>query len=412
MEELKTFIRNENENMKLELLTELHQRNENRFLELEKAVTYTQDALVEQIQKAERAEQLAQRAATALEDSNRRLEAVEDELDRLKQNAQLDWLVFSGKPIPRYRQNENLGQILTNMLAELMDYRLDIDQVHSIARVKMSLHVRFWTSEPGSDRDRLFRGKTRLRGSGLYIGELLTLRRIQWLHELRQIKKEGMISAAFTRGGVVTAIVSPGEKARAIQTDAGMQRLVRDLLSSRDTNSPPEQTSSPSSQKQPEQPHSPATHGTGCSQLQRPGAATENPEETRPGPRTAAAPSPALPHTPRAREQGESRQPSTHRPSAAPGPRSPAEDSTQADSQPAQDAAQAANRSGRQAERPGGQLRFRRDGGTGRLSCETPEEIGEQSQGFRAISDAATQGKGGGGRSKGRQQDIRTFLRQ
>ena len=101
-----------------------------------------QDALVEQIQKAERVKQLAQRAATALEDSNRRLEAVEDELDRLKQNAQLDWLVFSGKPIPRYRQNENLGQILTNMLAELMDYRLDIDQVHSIARVKMSLHVR------------------------------------------------------------------------------------------------------------------------------------------------------------------------------------------------------------------------------------------------------------------------------
>ena len=43
MEELKTFIRNENENMKLELLTELHQRNESRFLELEKAVTYTQD---------------------------------------------------------------------------------------------------------------------------------------------------------------------------------------------------------------------------------------------------------------------------------------------------------------------------------------------------------------------------------
>ena len=157
------------------------------------------------MQKAERADQLAQRTVTALEDCSRRLEAVKEELDRLKQNAQLDWLVFSGKPIPRYRPNEDLSQILTGMLADLMDYRLYIDQVHTIVRVKMSLHVRFWTSEPGSYRDRLFRVKTRLRGSGLYIGELLTPRRLQWLHELRQMKTEGMIAAAFTRSGVVTA---------------------------------------------------------------------------------------------------------------------------------------------------------------------------------------------------------------
>ena len=415
MEELKTFIRNENQNMKVELLTELNQKNESRFLELEKAISYTQDALLEQTQKADRAEQLAQRAVTALEDCNRRLETVEEELDRQKQDAQLDWLVFSGKPIPRYRQNEDLSQILTGMLDELMDYRLDIDQVHSIVRVKMSLHVQFWTSEPGSDRDRLFRGKTRLRGSGLYIGELLTPRRLQWMHELRQMKKEGMIAAAFTRSGVVTVIVNPGEKARPIQTDVGMQRLIRDLMSSSDTNRTSEQTNNSSSQKQSEQLRSSATRGESSSRLQRPEAAAESPEESQSAPRTAATPSPASPRTPCAGEQGESRQPSARRPSAAvTGPGSPDQDSTQADSRPAQDAVQEVSRTRRQAERPCVNSGARRDGEPGRPGCERPEEIGGQPQSLCAVSGVEPQGKGGGGRARdgrgGRQQDIRMFL--
>ena len=348
---------------------------------------------MEQTKKADRAEQLAQSAVTALEDCSRRLEAVEEELDRQKQNAQLDWLVFSGKPILRYRQNEDLSQILTGMLAELMDCRLDIDQVHSIVRVKMSLHVQFWTSEPGSDRDRLFRGKTRLRGSGLYIGELLTPRRLQWIHELRQMKKEGMIAAAFTRGGVVTVIVNPGEKARPIQTDVGMQRLIRDLMSSSDTNQTSEQTNNPSSQKQSEQLRSSATRGESGSQLQCSGQ--------KPRPRAQRSLSRLRGLQPRRRPLPRARHVSGSRASRGSYRRAVRlqrldQDSTQADSRPAQDAVQEVSRTRRQAERPCVNSGARRDGEPGRPGCELPEEIGGQPQSLCAVSGVEPQGKGGG----------------
>ena len=98
MEELKLFIKRENENMKDELLSELLKQNHNRFVELEKAVAFAQDNIEEQKQKTEEANKLAHRATTALEESIQRLDRVEEELEQLKQASQLDWLVFSGKP--------------------------------------------------------------------------------------------------------------------------------------------------------------------------------------------------------------------------------------------------------------------------------------------------------------------------
>lgn len=403
MSDLKSFIKQENEKMKHDLVAEIHERTENRFREIEKAISYAQDTLAEETGKSEKAYQLAHRAVTALEACNNRLEKVEEELDKYKQDALLDWLVFSGKPIPAYHQNENLARILTELLADLMEYRIDIDQVHSIFRIKSTLHVRFWTSEPGSDRDKLFRGKTRLRGSGLFIGELLTPRRLQWLHELRQMKKEGLVTAAFTRSGVVTAIVRPGERARPIHTDVAMQRLVRDLMTDGDSSTQRGQTPQTpeptivSVQRRPD-PH--RSRAENSSQRQR---SDEPSESSQPGTVTASR-STTPPGRPNAWMQVESRRPWTRRQASAPTPRSPTHGPDQTASQSAQNTT-TTNRNGRLAQRAGDTPEPRREDGI----LEGPNELTRNSQ---ALSGAEPQEKGGNGRSRGRQMDIRSFLQK
>ena len=65
-----------------------------------------------------------------------------------------------------------------------------------------------WSSHlaaPGSNRDQLFRSKTKLRGSGLFITESLTPHRQELFQNLLLLKRQKVIFAAFTQSGELFA---------------------------------------------------------------------------------------------------------------------------------------------------------------------------------------------------------------
>ena len=63
--------------------------------------------------------------------------------------------------------------------------------------------MEFTATGHGSDRYFLFRSKSMLKGSGLYITESLTPRRQAMFSELLRLRREGMIHSVFTRSGVI-----------------------------------------------------------------------------------------------------------------------------------------------------------------------------------------------------------------
>ena len=116
--------------------------------------------------------------------------------------------------------------MLAAMLEQLLDFHVDMSQICEVHREERMLRVRFTSSKPGSDRDILFRNKTRLRGTGLYIRESLTPRRQAVYSELVARKMERKITTVFTRSGTVFAVVNSGERPRPVRSDDALQRLL------------------------------------------------------------------------------------------------------------------------------------------------------------------------------------------
>lgn len=76
------------------------------------------------------------------------------------------------------------------------------DEVKTAFRIgARTILADFGSSEFGSHRDSLFRSKTRLRGSGLFISESLTPRRRHILRSLLELKAAGKLYAVFTQSG-------------------------------------------------------------------------------------------------------------------------------------------------------------------------------------------------------------------
>ena len=122
--------------------------------------------------------------------------------DGMEQRERLENLIFSGPAIPAPAQGEQVGELMRGLLATHMSFSLDLDQVGAAFRLRNnSIMLKFKSASPNSDRDRLFRTKTRLRGSGLFISESLTRKRQEIFRELLGLKRRRSIHAAFTESG-------------------------------------------------------------------------------------------------------------------------------------------------------------------------------------------------------------------
>ena len=234
--DLKQFIRRENQESRKSITEEIKRHSEERIAALENSLSF---ALTVNETLSKRLAVVEKRAEQAEQDflhCARRICAMEDELDSMHQARLLDWLIFSGPAIPRRPRDgrEDTPRMLAAMLEQLMDFHADMSQISEVHRDERMLRVRFTSSKPGSDRDTLFRNKTRLRGTGLYIRESLTPRRQAMYSELVARKMERKITNVFTRSGTVFAVVNSGERPRPVRSDDALQRLLN-LLKDADT---------------------------------------------------------------------------------------------------------------------------------------------------------------------------------
>ncbi|KAF0302653.1 hypothetical protein FJT64_025255 [Amphibalanus amphitrite] len=217
--DLKKFIRAENQDSRKCITEEIKRCTEERMTALENSLSFAltvnetlSKRLVTVEKRAEQAEQDFLRCA-------KRLCTLESELDDIQQSKMMDWLIFSGPAVPRRPRNgrENTPQMLSAMLAQLLEFQIDMDQISEVHREDRQIRVRFVTSRSGSDRDILFRNKTKLRGTGLYIRESLTKQRLTIFNELSLMKREKKIATVLTRSGTVFVVVSQGERPRPVR---------------------------------------------------------------------------------------------------------------------------------------------------------------------------------------------------
>ena len=226
--DLKQFIRRENQESRKSIAEEIKRHNEERIAALENSLSFALTVNETLSKRLTEVEKRAERAEQDFLHCARRICTMEEELDSMHQTRLLDWLIFSGPAIPRRPRGgrEDTPQMLAAMLEELMEFQVDMSQICEVHREERMLRVRFTSSKPGSDRDILFRNKTRLRGTGLYIRESLTPRRQAVYSELVARKMERKITTVFTRSGTVFAVVNSGERPRPVRSDEALQRLL------------------------------------------------------------------------------------------------------------------------------------------------------------------------------------------
>ena len=142
-------------------------------------------------------------------DLQRRVDRAEEQQDALQQQGRLKCLIFSGPALAEPSQNEKTIEIIRDLLLNLMSYSLDVGQIECAFRLRgKSILMKFTSAASGSDRDNLFKTKTYLRGTGLYISESLTPRRQEIYRTLVKLKKEGAVKTTFTRAGDIFVRVS------------------------------------------------------------------------------------------------------------------------------------------------------------------------------------------------------------
>ena len=197
-EELKEFIVRENS----KCVEEIKTANERRIAAVEASLTFALDSITAVSQRQYSADidivQLKKESA----DLRRRLQQLELGEDRIQQEKRLTTLLFSGPAIQAQARREDAVRRINAIVQERMNHTLDSAQVRAMIRLRSGkVLVEFTSASPGSDRDVLFRAKSKLRGSGLFISESLTPRRQAMFLETLQLKKAGIIFSTFTRAG-------------------------------------------------------------------------------------------------------------------------------------------------------------------------------------------------------------------
>ena len=198
--ELKDYIKEELSKLR----EEFKGWSEARLAAVEEAVSFALDSVAAASAKASAAESEANRAISELETVSQRLRRVEEVTDATEQNARLDLLVFSGKVIPKSRPDENCALLVCKLLEEHMGYRVNDEQISRAHRIQSGKTVvKFNRTGPGSDKEQVWRLRTKLRGKDLYVQESLTERRQEIFQILLQARKDGRIFSAFTQGGKI-----------------------------------------------------------------------------------------------------------------------------------------------------------------------------------------------------------------
>lgn len=148
--------------------------------------------------------------------------------DGMEQRDRLVNLLFSGPAIPEPTEDENTGDLIRALLSTHLSFPLDPDQVAAAFRLQNhKIMVRFKSASPGSDRDKLFRSKTKLKGTGLFIAESLTRVRQETFQALLRLKKGRVIHTVFTESGSLLVRRTPGSTPIKITDSADVEELAK-----------------------------------------------------------------------------------------------------------------------------------------------------------------------------------------
>ena len=129
-----------------------------------------------------------------------RIQEIEREQDIINQRSRLMSLILSGPTIPHPARGEEALSVVQGIIKQLMKHVLDTSQVRTAFRLRSgNILVEFCSAGRLSERDILFRSKSKLRGTGLYISESLTPRRQDIFRTLLQLKKTHQIHSAYTQ---------------------------------------------------------------------------------------------------------------------------------------------------------------------------------------------------------------------
>ena len=200
--ELKDFIVSENE----KCVREIEKSNDRRIGALEESLSFAMDSITAVSQRQSSADSNILQLQRETADLRRRMQQLELSEDRAQQQNRLTSLVFSGPALQAKTRREEAAQLIRALVRQYLNHGLDSAQVRGMIRLPNGkILVDFTSAAPGSDRDILFRSKTKLRGSGLYISESLTPRRQAIFAELLQLKRRGVIFSVFTRAGNILA---------------------------------------------------------------------------------------------------------------------------------------------------------------------------------------------------------------
>ena len=199
-EELKNFIASEN----VKCVEAIKESNERRIAAVEESLTFALDSLSAVSRRQQRADRDIVRLKEDTEDLRRRLQQLEWAEDRTQQERRITTLLFSGPAIQAQSKREDFSRIIRSIVQQRMHHVLQSAQVKAMIRLRNGkMLVEFTTAAPGSDRDILFRMKSKLKGTGLVITESLTPRRQALFSELLQLRKERIIFSAFTMAGEI-----------------------------------------------------------------------------------------------------------------------------------------------------------------------------------------------------------------
>ncbi|KAF0287851.1 Brevican core protein [Amphibalanus amphitrite] len=200
--ELKEFIVSENS----KCVKEIRDSNDRRIAAVEESLSFAMDSLTAMSERQRSADIDILQLQRETAELRRRLQHLELSEDREQQEKRLTSLVFSGPALQSKTSREDAARLIRSLVQQRMEHALDSAQVKAMIRLRNGrVLIDFTTAAPGSDRDVLFRNKTKLKGTGLFVAESLTPRRQAMFSDLLRMKKEGIIFSVFTRSGVILA---------------------------------------------------------------------------------------------------------------------------------------------------------------------------------------------------------------
>ena len=220
--DLNDFISRENE----KCVRQIKESNDRRIGALEESLSFASDSIKAMSDRQHSADIDIRELQRETAELRRRLRQMELSEDRQQQEKRLTSLVFSGPQLQALTRREDAARLIHSVVQQYLHLPLDSSQVMDMLRLKNGkILIHFTTAARGSDRDTLFRAKTKLRGSGLFIAESLTPRRQAMLADLLQLKDQSVIASVFTRSGDIFACRTRDSEPIRIADPEAVQQL-------------------------------------------------------------------------------------------------------------------------------------------------------------------------------------------